>query len=195
MLSDFAAESGLRTINIVAGWRSADYQRRLWDKAVREKGQDHAEKYIAHPGESEHHTGLAVDLALYFESTGLSDDFTGAGPYVWIKDNAWRYGFIQRYPEEKAAVTGISGETWHYRYVGLPHAMLIAEHNFCLEEYLDWLKQYPFEGQHLTVDCLGKRYEICRCTGEVFEPAEGETVLSGDNVDGFLVTVCLGDAE
>ncbi len=195
MLSDFAAESGLRTINIVAGWRSADYQRRLWDKAVREKGQDHAEKYIAHPGESEHHTGLAVDLALYFESTGLSDDFTGEGPYVWIKDNAWRYGFIQRYPEEKAAVTGISGETWHYRYVGLPHAMLIAEHNFCLEEYLDWLKQYPFEGQHLTVDCLGKRYEICRCTGEVFEPAEGETVLSGDNVDGFLVTVCLGDAE
>ena len=194
MLSDFAAASGLRTVNIVAGWRSADYQRRLWDKAVREKGEDHAEKYIARPGESEHHTGLAVDLALYFESTGLSDDFTGEGPYAWVKDNAWKYGFVQRYPDEKSAVTGISGETWHYRYVGLPHAMLMAEHGFCLEEYLDWLRQYPFEGSHLTVECLGRRYEIYRCTGEVFKPAAGETVISGDNVDGFLVTVCLGDA-
>lgn len=189
MLDDFAAESGLKTVNIVAAWRSADEQRALYQQALAQKGAQHAAAYLAIPGESEHHTGLAVDLALYFQETGLSDDFTGSGAYAWIADNAWRYGFVQRYPAEKAAVTGISGETWHYRYVGLPHSMLMADMDFCLEEYLDFLKAYPFDGEHLMVSCLGVSYELYVCTGEVFVPANDPAVLSGDNDSGFVVTV------
>ena len=98
LLGDFEAESGLHTVNIVAGWRSQEYQEKLYDKAVREQGAEHAERYVALPGESEHHTGLAVDFALYFEDTGLSGDFDGEGAYAWIRENAWRYGFVQRYP-------------------------------------------------------------------------------------------------
>lgn len=189
MLDDFEAESGLKTVNIVAAWRSAEEQEALYQQALQQKGAQHAAAYLAVPGESEHHTGLAVDLALYFPETGLSDDFTGSGAYAWIVDNAWRYGFVRRYPEEKAAVTGISGETWHYRYVGLPHSKIMADMNFCLEEYLDFLQSYPFDGEHLMVSCLGVSYELYFCTGEVFVPATDPAVISGDNDGGFVVTV------
>lgn len=189
MLDDFEAESGLKTINIVAAWRSAEEQQKLYSQALQHKGAQHAAAYLAAPGESEHHTGLAIDLALYFSETGLSDDFTGSGAYAWIADNAWRYGFIRRYPEEKAAVTGISGETWHYRYVGLPHSKIMVDMDFCLEEYLAFLKNYPFDGDHLMVSCLGLSYEIYFCTSEVFVPITDPAVISGDNESGFIITV------
>ena len=61
------------------------------------------------------------------------------GDYAWLTENAWRYGFILRYPPEKADVTGIGYESWHFRYVGIPHAWYMQENNLCLEEYLDLL--------------------------------------------------------
>lgn len=196
LLGDFEAESGLHTVNIVAGWRSQEYQEKLYDKAVREQGAEHAERYVALPGESEHHTGLAVDFALYFEDTGLSGDFDGEGAYAWIRENAWRYGFVQRYPAGKEAITGISNEPWHFRYVGLPHAQLMTEKGFCLEEYLDWLKSYPFEGAHLFTECLGQSYEIFYCAGgDVYVPLDGEAEVSGNNLDGFVVTVPRREGE
>ncbi|MET3292533.1 UNVERIFIED_CONTAM: LAS superfamily LD-carboxypeptidase LdcB [Brevibacillus sp. OAP136] len=59
----------------------------------------------------------------------------------WLKENAWKYGFILRYPEEKVDITGIQYEPWHYRYVGLPHSAIIQERKFTLEEYLDYLRE------------------------------------------------------
>ena len=190
MLGDFEAESGLRTVNVVAGWRSYEYQEKLYEKEVREKGDDYAARYLTRPGESEHHTGLAVDFSLYFEDTGLSGGFDGEGAYAWIRENAWRYGFVQRYPADKEAVTGISNEPWHYRYVGLPHAQMMTEKGFCLEEYLDWLKGYPFDGAHLFAESLGQSYEIFYCDGgDVYVPLDGGADVSGNNLDGFIVTV------
>lgn len=190
LLDDFEAESGLRTVNVVAGWRSREYQEKLYEKEVREKGSDHAASYLAKPGESEHHTGLAVDLSLYYEDSGLSGDFDGKGAYAWINDNAWRYGFVQRYPAGKEAITGISNEPWHYRYVGPPHAQMMEENGMCLEEYLEWLKSYPFDGAHLFTECLGQAYEIYYCAGgDVYVPMDGEADVSGNNSDGFVVTI------
>ena len=77
------------------------------------------------PGTSEHELGLAVDI------NGASYDL-----YIWLQQNSWRYGFIQRYPEDKTAITGISHEPWHYRYVGKEAAGEIYESGLCLEEYL-----------------------------------------------------------
>lgn len=186
----FAAESGKKDVNIVAGWRSYDDQVRLYQNAVDTKGQAHADAYLALPGHSEHHTGLAIDLDTYDLSTGTSGGFDGDGAYVWAVDHAWEYGFIQRYPPQKSDVTGIKYESWHFRYVGLPHAYVMKTENYCLEEYIDYLRNYPVSEEHLYVTCLGKNYEICFCPiGQLAVPTTGSYIISGNNVDGFIVTV------
>ena len=150
----------------------------------------HADAYIALPGHSEHHTGLAVDLDTYNTEDGTSGGFDGDGEYAWAVEHAWEYGFIQRYPPSKSDVTGIDYESWHFRYVGLPHSWVMASENLCLEEYTDYLRRFPFSGEHLSVTCLGASYEIYFCpVGQVAVPASGSYTVSGNNVDGFIVTV------
>ena len=186
----FAAESGKRDVNIVAGWRSYDDQLQLYQDAVAEKGQAHADAYIALPGCSEHHTGLAVDLDTYNAEDGTSGGFDGKGAYAWAVEHAWEYGFIQRYPPEKKEITGIDYEPWHFRYVGLPHAYVMAAEGLCLEEYLEYLRGFSFFGTHLSVSCLGRDYEIWFCPKErVIVPAAGDYTISGNNADGCVVTV------
>lgn len=184
------AQSGVSNINIVAGFRSDEEQRRLYDNALQTKGQAYADKYYMLPGFSEHHTGLAIDLALYDVETGTSADFTGTGVYEWTAEHACDYGFIQRYPDSKSAVTGIDFESWHYRYVGIPHACYMYQNGLCLEEYIELLKSYPYAGEHLLFSCNGINYEIWYCEGlDVTVPADANYELSGNNEDGFIVTV------
>ena len=85
---------------------------------------------MALPGTSEHELGLAVDI------NADNVNSTGQEVYDWLLQNAWRYGFIQRYPADKTDITGISNEPWHYRYVGLEAAEEITQQGICLEEYL-----------------------------------------------------------
>ena len=186
----FAAESGKTDVNIVAGWRSYEDQVYLYQNAVDSKGQAHADAYLALPGCSEHHTGLAVDLDTYNIEDGTSGGFDGEGAYAWAVEHAWEYGFIQRYPPEKSDITGIDYESWHFRYVGLPHAYIMQAENLCLEEYIDYLRNYSFSGEHLTVSCLGASYELYYCPkDQVAVPASDSYTISGNNVDGYIVTV------
>ncbi|MBR5370918.1 MAG: D-alanyl-D-alanine carboxypeptidase family protein [Oscillospiraceae bacterium] len=87
-----------------------------------------AEMYVAVPGTSEHQLGLAVDVN--------SEDGNNTKIYNWLAKNAYRYGFIQRYPEGKEDITGFQAEAWHYRYVGKEAAKVIREKGITLEEYL-----------------------------------------------------------
>ncbi len=186
----FAAESGKTDVNIVAGWRSYEDQVYLYQNAVDTKGQAHADAYLALPGCSEHHTGLAVDLDSYNIEDGTSGGFDGNGEYAWAVEHAWEYGFIQRYPPEKSGITGIDYESWHFRYVGLPHADIMQTQNLCLEEYIDYLRKYPFSGEHLNVSCLGASYELYYCPkDQVVVPASENYTISGNNVDGFIIAV------
>ena len=186
----FAAETGITDVNIVAGWRSFADQTAIYDNAVSTKGQAHADAYIALPGHSEHHTGLAVDLDTYDLETGLSWGFDGTGDYAWAVEHAWEYGFIQRYPPSKRGITGIDYESWHFRYVGLPHSYIMSTNNLCLEEYIDYLRGFPFDGSHLFVTCLGKEYEVYYCQGRnIVVPGAGNYTVFGNNVDGFIVTI------
>ena len=195
MLDDFIAQGGSKTINLVALWRSVDTQRHLFDSSAERNGAEHALRYVALPGHSEHHTGLAADFSLYF-SDGTSADFTGEGEYAWITENAPRYGLILRYREEKETLTGIAWEPWHFRYVGVPHAQKLTEMDFCLEEYIDYLHSFPFEGEHLFVDCGAERYEIWYEEGSaVHLPIEGDYAVSGDNMGGMIVTRKLLDGD
>lgn len=93
-----------------------------------------AEEYVAVPGTSEHELGIAVDINA--DTSKCSSDAV----YNWLADNAYRYGFIKRYPSDKIDITGIDNEPWHYRYVGVEAAQEIQEKGLCLEEYIDLLR-------------------------------------------------------
>ena len=78
---------------------------------------------VAVPGTSEHQMGLAVDIS-------------GEDAHAWLAEHCWEYGFILRYTEEKAEITGITNEPWHFRYVGREISMDMKDSGLCLEEYL-----------------------------------------------------------
>ena len=132
----FSEETGLSDINIVAGYRSYEDQVFLYQNAVDTKGQAHADAYLALPGHSEHHTGLAVDLDTYDVAAGTSGGFDGTGAYAWAVAHAWEYGFIHRFPEGKEDVTGVMYEPFHFRYVGVEAAAYMTENHLCLEAFV-----------------------------------------------------------
>lgn len=135
-----AIDEGVDNWQISAGYRSVTYQQQVWDNKeyeYRQQGLSGAQaktataKYVAVPGASEHHTGLAFDVTVPGESFPLTEQSK------WLAANCWDYGFIIRYTEEKVSITGINAEPWHIRYVGQPHAQLIRDNDWCLEEYME----------------------------------------------------------
>ncbi|WP_339272550.1 M15 family metallopeptidase [Paenibacillus sp. FSL K6-1330] len=173
-----AGEDGINRFMISSGYRDEGEQEQLY----REKGSD----YALPPGYSEHNLGLSMDIG----STQQSIDRSPEGK--WLKEHAWAHGFILRYPEDKTEITGIQYEPWHFRYVGQPHSMIMKELNLTLEEYLDYLKEQS--SYRTTVD--GKEYEIkyVPVTSKDMEieiPAGSEYEISGNNIDGIIVTVLL----
>ena len=100
---------------LASGYRSVEYQARLYARYVDGHGRRDADTFSARPGHSEHQTGLAADVAeAGTPYTDLGSTETGR----WVAGQAWRYGFVVRYPEGQEAVTGYSPEPWHLRYVG-----------------------------------------------------------------------------
>lgn len=97
----------------------------------REAAAKKAATVILPPGTSEHNIGLAMDICNTYDS------FADSAEYAWLMENAYKYGFILRYPKEKEDVTGIVFEPWHWRYVGVEYAKKIKDSGLCLEEYLD----------------------------------------------------------
>ena len=128
-------------INIIvdSAFRSGNYQQMILDKLISEKGNE-AYKLIALPGASEHQTGLAVDFAIYENGIYNDDIKEDDKEAIWLKDNAWKYGFILRYPKGKEYITGFNFEPWHYRFVGLELALELYQTNQTLEEYKKCVK-------------------------------------------------------
>jgi D-alanyl-D-alanine carboxypeptidase len=142
-LLEGAAEDGVE-IKILSAYRTAEYQRQLWNRSVLEYvsdgvDRDSAERltarYLAAPGHSEHQSGLACDFCSP-DWDDTQDDFYNTPEGRWLCANAARYGFILRYPRMKEHITGVSYEPWHYRYVGAKHAGIIRSQGLTLEEYL-----------------------------------------------------------
>jgi len=143
-----AAESeGIKGIVVYSGYRSYATQSIVYENKIAsqrpkygEAAEEMAAKLVAPPGASEHQTGLAVDLTLTAflqDEYVLNYDFAETVQGRWLKNNAWKYGFILRFAEDKEDKTSVSYEPWHFRYVGLEHAKVIYERNICLEEYMD----------------------------------------------------------
>ena len=93
-----------------------------------------AKEYVAEPGTSEHELGIAVDINA--DTSKCSSDAV----YTWLANNAHKYGFIKRYPDNKIEITGVNNEPWHYRYVGVDAALEMQKKGLCLEEYIETLK-------------------------------------------------------
>ena len=142
----------------VSGWRSEAEQREIWDGSMRESGEEFTRKYVALPGCSEHQTGLAIDLALRADNIDfIRPEFPYDGVCGRFRALAADYGFVERYQSGKEGVTGIAAEPWHFRYVGRPHARIICEMGLCLEEYVEYLRAYPYPERLLEV--RGEVYE------------------------------------
>lgn len=195
MTEAFYEETGKNALLVKSAYRSEEEQQEIFDYRVERDGEEEALKYVARPGESEHHTAMAFDMSVYKD--GVNTYIQDEEDYLPIYEEAHKYGFILRYPEEKAAVTGISYEAWHFRYVGVPHAYYMYTNGLCLEEYLELLKKnYSYDSVHLTFDCDdGHTYEIYSVpakadgSADIILPSGYEFDVSGNNTDGFVVTV------
>lgn len=189
MIKAFNEETGHTDIQVDRAYRSVSEQETIYEGAP-----DTASK----PGFSDYHTGYSIDLNVVDES-GNSLDFDGEGDYAWFKENCHKYGFILRSPEGKEELTGLGYRPWHFRYVGKAHAAYITENGLCLEEYIEKLKSYPYDGEHLKIkDADGNNYEIYYFVSDtetaltsVPIPSGYEYEISGNNTDSFIVTVCL----
>ena len=130
-LSKDAAKQNLKVI-AMSTYRSYEYQVDLYNRYVKTDGKEAAVTYSGRPGNSEHQTGLAVDV---YNVKETYTNFEKTKEYTWMQDNAYKYGFILRFPKDKENETGYEFESWHYRYVGLEAAKYIKEHNISFEEY------------------------------------------------------------
>lgn len=113
-------------------YRSYNYQTSLYNKYVKKDGVESANTYSAKAGFSEHQTGLAVDV---YNGTVNYTSFEKTKEFNWMGENAYKYGFILRYPKDKEIETGYKYEPWHYRYVGKEIAKYIQEKKITYEEY------------------------------------------------------------
>jgi D-alanyl-D-alanine carboxypeptidase len=122
---------------MTTAYRSYDFQKTLFDNYVAKEGEEAANRYSAKPGQSEHQTGLSVDVTSASVGYQLTDKFGETKEGIWLAEHAHLFGFIIRFPEGKEAITGYLYEPWHIRYVGVEAATEIYEQGLTLEEYLD----------------------------------------------------------
>ncbi|MBB2482083.1 M15 family metallopeptidase [Bacillus sp. APMAM] len=170
-----AAKVGVNHFIINSGYRGFDEQESLY----KSMGSD----YALPAGYSEHNLGLSLDVG----STQQKMEQAPEGK--WIQENSWKYGFILRYPPDKADITGIHYEPWHIRYVGLPHSKIMYEKNFTLEEYLAYIKKH----KEISTSVDGKQYTISYYPVSknisIQIPKNHGVDISGNNVDGVIVTI------
>ncbi len=179
----------------VSGYRSTEEQTAIYRNSCRENGKTFTRKYVALPNHSEHQTGLAIDVGLKQEKIDfIRPAFPNSGICRAFRENAADFGFILRYPKAKETVTGIAYEPWHFRYVGHPHAKIMEENGLTLEEYIEFIKPYQADRRLI----FNRTDSI---TAEIYyAPASGDTTtvsvpdaniyqISGNNADGFIITV------
>ena len=120
-------------------YRSVARQQEIWDEFMEEKGEEYTKQYVAVPGYSEHHTGLAIDICIVVDGKVINDNdemIAQKDIFAKIHKRLAKYGFILRYPEGMEEITGYSYEPWHLRYVGKDAAKAISDREWTLEQYL-----------------------------------------------------------
>ena len=127
-----AAKKENITLIVNSSYRDYDSQKQIYDKYKRENGEEYADEYAARPDFSEHQTGLALDIFTLGTNRANFEDSDG---FKWLSKNAYKYGFILRYPKGKEDITGYSYESWHYRYLGKELAKKVYDSGLTYDEY------------------------------------------------------------
>lgn len=199
MFDDFKEAKGSSSILISSSYRSKQYQQEVYDQSVKDTGKASTAYYVAVPGHSEHQTGYCFDTATY-NYLGEMVELDGEGTFSWLIENCCDYGMVLRYPDDKTNITGIGYESWHFRYVGVPHSCFIKDNSLCLEEYIAGIKSYTFADGGLLIDKGDKGkwvvYYVPKLeafnTTDIPVPVDSTKTpytISGDNIGGFIVTV------
>ena len=196
MMDTFKEASGKAGLTVWTAFRDEKTQEQIYNDYVAKNGEEAAKKVVSKPGESDHNTGLGFSLKVF--TNGVAYQLWEIDGYEWIKENCYKYGFIERYPEYKIDKTNINYSTAYYlRYVGIPHAEIMNAGDYCLEEYLTFIKDFSFANAHYEyISDNGDKYEIYYVSAEtetdsvnVPVPKDSEYTISGDNMNGFIVTV------
>ena len=133
-MADAAREEG-HVILILSSYRTYESQDNLWKQRKTAYGIKKADAYAARAGSSEHETGLAIDVAEYKD---VNDEFGKTESFKWLQENAYKYGYILRYPKGKENITGYSYEAWHYRYLGVSLATKVYNEGITYDEYYEF---------------------------------------------------------
>lgn len=135
---DVLKNDGIQTV-LLGSYRSVRQQEEIFEKTLQESGLEYTCKYVAKPGCSEHHTGLAIDVGIILEGKVYrkrEDLLSLEHLFRIIQKKLPKYGFILRYPKGKESITKIAYEPWHYRYIDAPQiAQEITDKGICFEEY------------------------------------------------------------
>lgn len=141
MMNDMIKD-GISNVWVQSAYRSIESQTQVYNNKIEEykkqgktdeEAQKLTEELIMIPGCSDHNLGLAVDFNY------VEDKFENTKGFQWLTKNAENYGFVLRYPEDKASITKVKYEPWHWRYVGEKNAKKMNELGMCLEEYVEYL--------------------------------------------------------
>ena len=178
-LEEFYKETGKSDAIISASYRTFEEQ----------------SKFSVPAGKSDHHTGFGVTLKIYADGV-TSNIYENPDYYTWLVDNAHKYGFVVRYPEDKAAITGISEYVEYFHYVGDGPAAYMKANNLCLEEFVAQIKAYKHGNPLEVTDANGQDWLIyyTACDGDMTTvklPTNFTYTVSGDNEGGIIVCVSL----
>jgi len=197
----YALQLALKKINAmeeivpVSGYRCLQEQVEIYENSLKANGEAFTKKYVALPNKSEHQTGLAIDLGLRKENIDfICPDFPYEGICQKFRQLAPSYGFIERYAKDKESVTGISHEPWHFRYVGYPHSQIITEKGLAFEEYISYIKSFGYNNRYLYQQGTETEIEIYYVPvsdgkSTIYMPATETYEISGNNIDGIIVTI------
>lgn len=177
MLCDMGKSTKNDDIMITSAFRSYDEQTNVPDKTFS-------------AGHTDHHSGMLISLKASNNSPLADENLT------WLDKNAHKYGFVMRYPGDKAAITGVSDYTQAYRYVGAAHAKYMVENNLCLEEYVEYLKKNTSHSSTLSVKTddgsVYYVYYTAAAAGDTVKVPAIDTysyTISGTNEGGVVITV------
>lgn len=183
MMAALNSYTGSNALTVTYGFRSESDQAERYSSG---KDSDMA-------GGSDLNTGLSFMCTVYPAEEGSLSD----GKFTWLAENCSKYGFILRYPNGRKSLTLHDGSDSLFRYVGRPHAFLMKLNNQCLEEYIDFCKRFTYDNYY-SINSEGKRYYIyyvkANTSGdtEIKVPENCDYTISGDNSEGFIVTVMAG---
>lgn len=193
LLSDIG---GKDEIAAVSGFRTQREQEKIWEASMEENGEIFTRKFVAIPGHSEHQSGYAIDLAENSpEIDFICPSFPHRGIFQRFRERMADFGFVERYAAAKEGITGIGAEPWHFRYVGYPHSVIMANNGVALEEYIKFLRNNTGWGRPYIFREAGNRIEIAYLSLEndiavSLELPKGESCqTSGTNEGGVVLTL------